>query len=794
MIRRGSRRPDTSGRGATRLVRTLAATASTLAAVGLSVGGTLASAAPSSRVPTTYAGTSARALEHRPAVTPVKDVAVIVLDTLSPAVVSPGKDVTITGTVTAPLTGPLSSPKLQVVRGDVTVNQRAALDDWASGRTPSSGRTVATTAVPTVPAGQTRPFTTTVPWGRLRSADAFAAVPISVDVVQQGATEPTGRTRTFIAWNGRKEYVPLKVATVLPLTLDPDVGLFSRNDATRESAWQRAIGPDSRVARILDGTSGAHVDLAVDPSVLGPDLAAGSSSGAGSAPGGATPTPSGTASGTPATPSTPDTGTTPTTPTAPTPTPTPTTQGTPPSQATATIARLGDELVTQLQGRSVWALPYTDADVAATVAVDPSNSLVRDLVTRASTLATRLGQAARADIVWPVDGLMPAGREQGIQTLLSGTSVKKPAGIVVNAAAVTRTTAYTPTARRVAAAGTRLLAYDPRLSALLPARTDPSPVLSTQRYLAETLVLLGERAGTPRSVLVTAPRTYDPDGGALATFLAATSSAPWLEPVDAASLLSDSGTDQAVGQATPATPVASAAPPAVLTARRLAQMAEQRDTLLSVSSVLRDGAEFERTYRAVLDELASTRWRYEPGSWATLSASVARDIRAATSAIRVVPRTSTINLLAEKGTLRITVENGLDYTVQDIRLRLVPDNPRVRVVEQPGPVTIGPLSRTNVPVEVAAVAAGRAEIRAFLTTADGTQIGSPATIPVSANPLDGAIYWVGGILVGLVLLAGVVRAVLKGTSRVDEIADIEALTAAHESLGGADTRDADRPA
>ena len=59
---------------------------------------------------------------------------------------------------------------------------------------------------------------------------------------------------------------------------------------------------------------------------------------------------------------------------------------------------------------------------------------------------------------------------------------------------------------------------------------------------------------------------------------------------------------------------------------------------------------------------------------------------------------------------------------------------------------------------------------------------------MSANPLDGAIYWVGGILVGLVLLAGVVRAVLKGTSRVDEIADIEALTAAHESLGGADAR------
>jgi hypothetical protein len=172
-----------------------------------------------------------------------------------------------------------------------------------------------------------------------------------------------------------------------------------------------------------------------------------------------------------------------------------------------------------------------------------------------------------------------------------------------------------------------------------------------------------------------------------------------------------------------------------------------------------------------------------------LATSVAADVRAATSAIRVVPRTSTINLLAENGTLRITVENGLDYTVENIRLRLVPDNPRIRVVEQPAPVTIGPSSRTNVPVEVAAVAAGRAQIRAFLTTVDGTVIGSPAMIPVAANPLDATIYWVGGVLVGLVVVAGVIRAVRKGTSRVDEIADIEAITAAHQSLGDANHGD-----
>ena len=807
MIRRGSRRPGSSGRRRTRLARTLTATAAAAATLGLTVGGALATGAATATGPTPYAATSQAPASPSPAVAPAKDVALIVLQTMTPTVVRPGTDVTITGTVTAPLTGPLSTPDLHVVRGDVKVIKRGALDDWAAGRTPTSGRTVATTRLPTVAAGQTRTFTATVPWERLRSDEPFEALPVSVELVQQGASAPIGMTRTFVAWNSRKEYVPLKVATLVPVTLDPDIELFSRDDPTREAAWQRAIGAGSRVGRILEGTRGKPVDLAVDPSVLGPEAT--------TDPAGPPRTPSGTGTtGTPSATTTPTTSGAPSgatseatsgtvpgatspgpsgTPPAGEPTEQPTEQPTgqptgQPSDAALAIGRLRDDVAAQLRGRSVWALPYADADVAATVGTDPANSLVRDLVSRAATLTTRLGQPARADIMWPVDGLLPAGRERGIRTLLSGTTVKKPAGIVVSSAAVTKATAYTPTARRVAASGTRLLAYDTRLSALLPRRTDPSPVLSVQRYLAESLVLLGERAGTPRSVLVVAPRGYDPDAAGLAAFLTAVSSAPWLDTVAAASMLGNSGDDVAQPQTKPTTVVASAAPRPVLNPRRLTQLADQRDTLVSVSSVLRDGAAFERTYRGVLDELASARWRYRPGSWGTLATSVANDVRSATSAIKVASR-ATVNLLAEKGILQVTIENGLDYTVQGIRLRLAPNNPRIQVVEQPGPIAIGPSSRTNVPVQVAAVAAGRAEIRAFLTTADGTQIGSPATISVSANPLDGTIYWVGGILVGLVLLFGVVRAIVKGTSRVDEIADIEAVTAAHEALGDSEDRD-----
>jgi hypothetical protein len=212
-------------------------------------------------------------------------------------------------------------------------------------------------------------------------------------------------------------------------------------------------------------------------------------------------------------------------------------------------------------------------------------------------------------------------------------------------------------------------------------------------------------------------------------------------------------------------------------------MAEQRETLRRVATVLRDGAQFEATYRELLDELASARWRWDPEDWPRLAASVSSDVQGATRAIRVVPRS--FNFLAEQGTLTLTVENGLDFTVDDSRLVLAPTNPRMQVVQQPAPISIGAGSKTSVKITVRAVAAGQADIRAFLTTADGTPIGQPAIIPISANPLDRTIYGVGGAVLGLILLAGLVRTLLKGTSRIDEIDDSDALTrGGHEEHGG----------
>ena len=96
---------------------------------------------------------------------------------------------------------------------------------------------------------------------------------------------------------------------------------------------------------------------------------------------------------------------------------------------------------------------------------------------------------------------------------------------------------------------------------------------------------------------------------------------------------------------------------------------------------------------------------------------------------------------------------------------LVPTNPRLRIVDQPAPVTIGAGSRAVVGVKAEALAAGLVPVTATLTTADGTPIGVPGTITVRANPPGYSFYIVGGAVIALILLLGIVRTIRRPRTR-----------------------------
>jgi hypothetical protein len=91
-------------------------------------------------------------------------------------------------------------------------------------------------------------------------------------------------------------------------------------------------------------------------------------------------------------------------------------------------------------------------------------------------------------------------------------------------------------------------------------------------------------------------------------------------------------------------------------------------------------------------------------------------------------------------------------------MRLTPQNPRLRIVEQPEPITIGPSSRANVQFRARSMTAGRVEVATALTTPNGTPVADEELMEVNVRPTGAWIYWVLGGVAGIILVLGLWRA------------------------------------
>ena len=155
-----------------------------------------------------------------PSVTPDDVKAIVTLTSVSPTVVDGRGTTRIAGTVTAPTSGPLVGTSIDVFLGSRPMTVRGDIDRWVKGTGKASGRLVGEVAEPPSegPSGQTVPFAIDLEEWRVQTGDAFAALPIAIEVYQRGASTPVGTTRTFLAWNSRVEFVPLQLAVAIPVT------------------------------------------------------------------------------------------------------------------------------------------------------------------------------------------------------------------------------------------------------------------------------------------------------------------------------------------------------------------------------------------------------------------------------------------------------------------------------------------------------------------------------------------------------------------------------------------------
>jgi hypothetical protein len=635
----------------------------------------------------------------------------LTLSAVTPPVIGPGVSVTVTGTVRAPAAAALTAPTVRLITVTTPVISRASVTAWASSTTAVTGSEVATAKVPgPVAAGAALPFSLTVPAGRLALSRAFGAMPVAVQL-----SDPTSGTneviRTFIGWQRAPESEPVRLAVVAPVTPTPRAALFSTDTATRTMAWQQELAPAGRVSRILDGTdvSGpagpVPVTWAVDPTVLGPSLSAGASGGS--------------AADDPLTP---------------------------------LITALVTRLATGVGAHPLWALPVADPDLAATTVTAPNDPTVAGLVKNSTSLGTALGVPVTTGVAWPTDGSFEANREPGLRAAFQSTGLT---ALVGSSSALPVVSGYSGQAPRRTASGIPLLAWDDELTRLATQTTAPQDgVVTGQRFLAETAALLGESPGVTRSFLVALPRTVNPDPGALRTLLGTVAQTPWVQLVTTGALQQQAATQDPVAGTTAGAWPASGAPQ--IDAARLARIPGQRQAVEEVSSVLGpEGAAYRTPLTTMLDQVPSVRWRQDPTQLATLEVGFAQVSASATSGISVSEQTT--NFLADEGTLQVTVVNTLDVPVDGVRLVLAPTNPRLRIVDQPAPVTIGANSRAVVGVKAEALAAGLVPVIATLTTADGAPIGVPGTITVRANPPGYTFYIVGGVVIALILLLGIVR-------------------------------------
>lgn len=639
------------------------------------------------------------------------------LSTLGPTLVDPTATLTVTGSVSNTSLVPLDlvSARLRLLRSRLGTREQVA--DWMRGTDERTGTVVGPT-LDLLPrsigvAGRTA-FALAVPASQLGLAgQPFGAYGIAIEVraQRQLGRAQVALLRTTMQWQpGRKEYAAQQLAWLVPLT-----GLPIRVAGARPDAYAAevaaAVGPGSRLARVLQAASAPGVSWAVDPALLQAlDQVA------------HPPSPLGA----------------------------PTTD----AGAQAVVSGFLAELRKAAAAREVVELPYADPDLAAISANGRPDLLRSAQESGAGIIAQVLGVSPVSGVAWPAEGW---ASEAALRVIAAAGS----RDVVLDARSrrLVDPLPYTSDARTELAGGLSGWLADPTLSGL-SAGAHGADVGRVQRLLAETAAATSERTGLTRRLLVAAPRDLDPDPAAFRALVDATTAVPWLTVVPVTALR---GPAPGSGSSDPAklARLATSPPPSVnraqLPATHVAAVRRMRGALAALGEVVDSpGLVTDDLQRSTLG-LLSTAWRGHPSELRTRRADVAAQVRGLTDKVRVLR--SSVNFLTSSGRLQITVANDLAEAVAGLRLRLTSTNPRLRVREHDvATPRLAARTKAQVQVPVQAIASGVVLLNAQLISPSGRLVGQSVQVRVRAQPTGTWALWVLGAVAALVLAIGLVRA------------------------------------
>ena len=696
----------------------------------------------------------------------------IVITSLTPTLVQQDDTVHVTGRITNQGKTAIEQVSVRMRAVGGRLGTRDDVDTWLDGRDPREGVPVNPTVELEAPlaAGKSATFTLDVPAQALGlRGGPFGVYPIAFDARgtdAEGARDQVAFLRGTVQWQPpAREYVKQQIGWLVPFTGLP--GPTANAVPTMEQV-QRALAPGRRLPRLLEAASAPGVAWAVDPALLATLREAAD----GTLP--STSATSGTA--TPTTPTTP----TPTTPTPSTPTSSPTSTpttstGTPstypsPNTSSHPARAAAAEFLARMRAaaadREVIELPYSDPDLQIL-----SNASAMQLVTAAraagaGTINELLGVTPRVDIGWTPDGY---ATDQLIGDL-AGQDVTQ---LVLDERSrpLVDALSYTPDAMTQSLpAGATAVLWDAQLSRL--ATTSSSrDAAATDRFLAETAAATSERPGLARRMLVSVPPTAVLDPAAFKALVRKASTVPWLSVTTVASMFEPpparaDASQLARRQVDPPPTVANEG----ITTQDVGVALGLRAQLAALGEVVAEPAQLTAALQRSTLDLVSAVWRGHRKPLASRQQASTQAVHQVTSKISVLK--TTITFLRSSGELQLTIRNDLRLKASNLRLRVIAPSPRLVVSQEVSePIDVAPGTRTSVRVPVRALASGQVALQAQLIAPSGGAVGDPVAVQVHVRPTDTWAFSVLGVIVGLVLLVGLVRA-LRRPRRRSGLADV----------------------
>ncbi|GAB2621366.1 DUF6049 family protein [Pseudactinotalea suaedae] len=642
---------------------------------------------------------------------------VVELISLTPAVVTTGDTLVISGRIRNTTDEELAPPAVRLLLQKHVPSSTQALASWLDGTnnlnvSALTGWNAAEDAPPLPPNG-VAPFTIEIATdGTFSELSAWGPRGIQIEA---RADEATGSTRTTMLWYPDDPPVrtPSELTLLVPLT-----------PTARE--WQEAVAqrlPVGEVAAprlltVLEAV-GTDASLAIDPALLEsePPAAVPASAGEDETADESPDETSGTEDGTP-----PDTEV----------------------EGSALEALLEALTAAERRGDLI-ALGYADADVTTLVGAGGAE-LWEDGVARSEALLAEAGLTVE-NVAWP-----PGPLSQDTLSVLMGSGSE---AVVLDAADFAVGTSTHATATSGSRQLDALLADDELGDAL--ASTELDGVAARQATLALSAVLTRALSQEPAGLLVVMPRDLgERDLGHVSDQVQALDDAPWFETATLRSLLGRTGTGVTLDLPTEVPALDAIEPSAV------DRLLEGRAVVEAYTEVA--GPTIHEAYLpALLTPLSATLDGDAPLREQLLDAAVTATDEL--GSMISVETGSDVLLISGDASLPVTLSNQLPVEAQVV-VELVPEGSRLQV-RQPEVVVLPPQQSTTARIPITAVANGNVMVDVHVRPAAGERdLAEPASFAVRVRAEWENIGT--GVVAGLLAVAfviGLIRTIRRGGRR-----------------------------